>query len=81
MSKGIGNTRPLSNVLQKPPEDVPAIRGLVSGVTKSGVSGLCERLQDANVNERVKVEALEVILAALQCNVSAIIEQCNDRMY
>lgn len=40
-----------------------------------------ERLQDAAVSEHVKVGALEVILAALQNNVSARIERYDDRMY
>ena len=80
MPKGISNTRPLSNVQPKPPEDVAAIWGLVLGITMSGVSGVWERLQDATVSEQTKVGSLEVILAALQDNVSAIIEQRNDHM-
>ena len=81
MPKGIGNTRPFPNVQTKPPEDVAAVWGLLPGITMSGVSGVWERLQDATVSEQAKVGSLEVILAALQNNVSAIIEQYNDHMY
>ena len=81
MPKGIGNTRPLPNVQPKPPEDVAALWGLVPGITLSGVSGVWERLQDASTSEQAKVGALEVVLAALQNNVSAIIESYNDHMF
>ena len=81
MPKGIGNTRPLPNVQPKPPEDVAALWGLVPGITLSGVTGVWERLQNAAPNEQEKVGALEVILVALQNNVSAIIESYNDHMF
>ena len=81
MPKGIGNTRPHPNVQPKPPEDVAVIWGLVPGITMSGVSGVWGRLQDATVSEQAKVGALGVILAALQNNVSTIIEQYNYHMY
>ena len=81
MPKGIGNTRPLPNVQPKPPEDVAVTWGLVPGDTRSEVSGVWERLQDATVSEKGKVGALEVVLAALQDNVSATVEQYNDHMF
>ena len=81
MSKGIGNARPFPNVQPKPPEDVAALWGLVPGITMGGISGVWERLQDASTSEQDKVGSLELILTALQNNVSAIIEGYNDHMY
>lgn len=81
LPKGIGDVRPLPNVQPKPPGDVAAVYGLIPGITLSGVSGVWERLQSASTNEQAKVGSLEIILAALQNNVSAIIESYNDHMY
>ena len=81
LPKGVGKTRPLPNVEPKPPDDVAAIYGLVPGITISGVAGVWERFQDAATDEQAKVGDLELILVALQNNVSAIIEAYNDLMF
>ena len=81
MPKGVGSARPLPNVEPKPPEDVAALYGLVPGITISGISGVWGRLQDASASEQQKVGALEIMLVALQNNVSDIIEAYNDHMY
>ncbi len=81
LPKGVGNARPLPNVQPKPPEDVAALWGLSPGITLSGVSGVWERLQSASTDEQAKVGDLEVILVALQNNVSTVIESYNDHMF
>ena len=81
MPKGIGRTRPAPNVEPKPPEDVAAIWGLVPGITLSGITGVWEHLQDAKTSEQEKVGDLEIVLNALQNNVSTVIEHYNDHMF
>ena len=81
LPKGVGKTRPAPNVEPKPPEDVAALWGLVPGITLSGVTGVWERFQDAKTSEQEKVGALEIVLTALQNNVSAVIEHYNDHMF
>ena len=81
LPKGVGSARPIPNVEPKPPEDVAAIWGLVPGITISGVAGVWERFQNAATDEQAKVGDLELILVALQNNVSAIIEGYNDHMF
>lgn len=81
LPKGVGDTRPLPNVQPKPPQDVAALWGLSPGITLSGVAGVWERLQSASTDEQAKVGDLEVILVALQNNVSAVIESYNDHMF
>ena len=81
LPKGVGSARPLPNVEPKPPEDVAALYGLVPGITISGVAGVWERFQNAATDEQAKVGDLELVLVALQNNVSAIIEAYNDLMF
>ena len=81
LPKGVGNSRPFPNVEPKPPEDVAALWGLTPGITIGGIAGVWERFQDATASEQQKVGDLELILTALQNNVSAVIEAYNDHMF